>query len=70
MSSSSFASGLTAGDGDDDDDAGVEDTEVRNRLYKRIDCARVHMCFGIKAHVLWPWKIQFENSRQAFMTVK
>ena len=48
MSSSSFASGLTVGDGDDDD-AGVEDTEVRNRLYKRIDCARVHMCFGIKA---------------------
>lgn len=43
MSSSSFASGLAAGD----DDAG--DTEVRNRLYKSIDCARVHMCFGIKA---------------------
>ena len=36
MSSSSFG-GLTAGDD------GVEDTEVRNRLYKSIDCARVHM---------------------------
>ena len=42
MSSSSFG-GLTAGDD------GVEDTEVRNRLYKSIDCARVHMCFGLKA---------------------